>query len=71
MPSIFNDARYWNTRAETMRILANELSDPFGRQTLLDAADEYRGLAQQAEQRIEIERRKLGLRSAVIRPVAH
>jgi hypothetical protein len=67
MPSNFDDARYWNTRAETMRLLADELGDPFAKQTLLKAADEYHRLAQEAEQRIEAERRNLGLRSSLIR----
>jgi len=46
----FGDRRYWNTRAETMRALAEDVGDPQAKATLLKAADSYERRANQADQ---------------------
>ena len=49
MQSQFGDRRYWNTRAETMRALAEDVGDPQAKATLLKVADSYQRLANQAD----------------------
>jgi len=46
----FGDRRYWNTRAETMRALAEDVGDPQAKATLLKAAGSYERRANQADQ---------------------
>ena len=41
--------QYWRERAEEARTQANDMRDPGARQTLLEIADNYEQLADQAE----------------------
>ena len=43
----FSDPRYWNVRAETMRVLAEDVGDPDAKATLLKVAESYQRLAEQ------------------------
>lgn len=43
------DQKYWKTRAETMRLLAEDVRDADARTSLLKAAESYQRLADQAE----------------------
>jgi hypothetical protein len=49
MHAQFGDRIYWNTRAETMRVLAEDVGDPQAKTTLLKVADSYQRLANQAD----------------------
>jgi hypothetical protein len=42
---------YWQTRADKIRALADEMFDPQSRETLLRIAKEYERLANRAEER--------------------
>jgi hypothetical protein len=42
-------AEYWHERAEEARTHAEQTSDPTARRTLLDTAENYEQLAEQAE----------------------
>jgi len=57
----FGDRRYWSTRAETMRALAEDVADPEAKATLLKAADTYQRRANQADQQgdrlVDLQRR--------------
>ena len=43
------DQKYWNTRAEKMRLLAEDIGDPDVRAKLLKAAEGYQRLADQVD----------------------
>jgi len=45
------NAGHWRERAEKARAQASEMRDPDARQTLLEAAENYEQLAEQAEAR--------------------
>ena len=45
------DAEYWLGRAEEARAQANQTRDPDAKRTLLEIADNYQQLAEQAEAR--------------------
>ena len=53
------DAEYWLGRAEEARIHASQMHDPDAKRTLLEIAENYEQLAEQAEAR-----RKTGLPKA-------
>ena len=43
----FSDPKYWSVRAETMRVLAEDVGDPDAKATLLKVAESYQRLAEQ------------------------
>ena len=45
------DTEYWVARAEEARAQASEMRDPDARRTLLEIAENYQQLAEQAEAR--------------------
>ena len=42
---------YWQTRADKVRAIADEMFDPQSRETLLRIAKEYESLAERAQER--------------------
>jgi hypothetical protein len=64
MPSITDDPAfpaYWRTRAQEARTLADQMTDPEAKRTILDIAIKYDLLAQRAERRNKKQaQRKLG-----------
>jgi hypothetical protein len=42
---------YWQTRADKVRAIADEMFDPQSRETLLRIAKDYESLAKRAEER--------------------
>jgi hypothetical protein len=58
MPSKLTfDAEHWRSRAEEARMLAELIGDPAAKGTMLEIADQYERLAQQAEKRVALEKR--------------
>jgi hypothetical protein len=54
MPSAFlNDPQHWRDRADQMRALASESSDPESRTIMLRVANDYELLARRAERRAQ------------------
>lgn len=54
MPSVFlNDPQHWRDRADQMRALASESSDPESRTIMLRVANDYELLARRAERRAQ------------------
>jgi len=54
MPSVFlNDPQHWRDRADQMRALASESSDPESRTIMLRVANDYDLLARRAERRAQ------------------
>lgn len=53
MPSLLNNAKHWMQRAQEARRLADSISEPEAKQTLLNIAEEYERLAQRATTRGE------------------
>jgi hypothetical protein len=54
MPSVFlNDPQHWRDRADQMRALASESSDPESRTIMLRMANDYDLLARRAERRAQ------------------
>jgi len=54
MPSVFlNDPQHWRDRADQMRALASESSDPESRTMMLRVANDYDLLARRAERRAQ------------------
>lgn len=51
MPSLLSNAKHWLQRAQETRRLAESISDPEAKQTLLKIAEEYERLAQRAASR--------------------
>jgi hypothetical protein len=48
-PTFLNDSRRWRDRADEMRTLASEISDPESRMIMLRLANDYESLARRAE----------------------
>ena len=48
-PTFLNDSRRWRDRADEMRTLASEISDPESRTIMLRLANDYESLARRAE----------------------
>ena len=54
MPSVFlNDPQHWRDRADQMRALAGESSDPESRTIMLRVANDYELPARRAERRAQ------------------
>jgi len=51
--SILDNAEHWLTRAEEARSIADKLSDPESKRTILRIADDYDRLAEHAQRRAE------------------
>ena len=49
MSSLLDDPEHWRSRAEEARSVAEQLSDPEAKRTMLRIATEYELLAEQAE----------------------
>jgi len=56
--SLINDVQHWRSRAEEMRVVAEDIRDPEIRGTALRIADDYDRLAQRAEDRTNKSREK-------------
>ena len=52
MPSLINDPQHWRFRAEEAGKRAVQMTDPAGRQIILDIAASYERLAQEADRRL-------------------
>jgi hypothetical protein len=52
MPSLINDPQHWRFRAEEARKRADQMTDPAGKQIMLDVATSYDRLAAEAETRL-------------------
>jgi hypothetical protein len=48
-PTFLNDSQRWRDRADEMRTLASEISDPESRMIMLRLANDYESLARRAE----------------------
>jgi hypothetical protein len=48
-PTFLNDSQRWRDRADEMRTLASEISDPGSRMIMLRLANDYESLARRAE----------------------
>jgi len=54
MPSLLlDDPEHWRSRAEEARSVAEQLSDPESKQTMLRIAADYERLAEHAKQRAQ------------------
>jgi hypothetical protein len=51
MSSLLDDPEHWRSRAEEGRSVAEQLSDPEAKRTMLRIAADYELLAEQAERR--------------------
>jgi len=51
MPRLIDDPEHWRSRAEEMRVVAEDMRDPETRATALRIADDYDRLADYAEVR--------------------
>lgn len=51
LPVFLNDPQHWRDRADQMRALASETSDPESRTIMLRLANDYELLARRAERR--------------------
>jgi hypothetical protein len=49
--SLLDDPEHWRSRAEEARTIAEQLSDPESKRTMLRIADDYERLAEHAKQR--------------------
>jgi hypothetical protein len=52
VPLLYNDAEHWRKRAEDARALARLMSDPVGKEAMLEIADNYDRLAARAVERL-------------------
>jgi hypothetical protein len=46
MPALLDDPEYWRSRAEEARVVAEQLSDPEAKRTMLRIATDYDRLAE-------------------------
>jgi hypothetical protein len=53
--SHLNDPSHWRARAIEARTIAEHLSDPISKETMLRVAAEYEELARRAEERVKLE----------------
>ena len=49
VPLLYNDPEHWRKRAEEARELAHKMTDPVGKSAMLEIAENYEQLAEQAE----------------------
>jgi hypothetical protein len=52
MPLIFNDPEHWKARANEARALAQQMTDPVGRERMLEIAEQYDRLVARAVERL-------------------
>jgi hypothetical protein len=52
VPLLYNDPEHWRKRAEEARELARKMTDPEGRDSMLEIADKYDRLAARAIERM-------------------
>ena len=52
----FDQPEHWRSRAEKMRVLAEDMRDLVAKATMLEIADQYEKLALRAEQRSQNEK---------------
>jgi hypothetical protein len=52
MPLLFNDAEHWRKLADEARDLARRITDPVGKQALMDIATSYDRLALRAAEQL-------------------
>ena len=50
---LLNDPKHWRERAEEARSIADQVSDPEAKRTMLRIADDYERLAEHARRRAE------------------
>ena len=48
---LLDDSKHWHDRAEEIRCLAEQMSDPVTRRMLMGLANDYETLAKRAEER--------------------
>jgi hypothetical protein len=51
MKALINDPEHWLSRAEEARVIAEQMTDPQARASMLRVAQEYEKLAERAEAR--------------------
>ena len=52
MPLIHNDPEHWRKQAEEARKLTNEMTDPVGKKAMLEIAEKYDRIVEQALERV-------------------
>jgi CHASE3 domain sensor protein len=52
VPLLYNDPEHWRERAEDARALARLMSDPVGKEVMMEIADSYDRLAARAVERL-------------------
>jgi hypothetical protein len=52
MPLLYNDPEHWRKRADEAREIAGKITDPKGRQAMLEIAATYEQLVQRALERL-------------------
>jgi len=52
MPLIHNDPEHWRKQAEEARKLTNEMTDPVGKKAMLEIAEKYDRIVEQALERL-------------------
>jgi hypothetical protein len=52
VPMLYNDPEHWRKRAEDARALARLMSDPIGKEAMMEIADKYDRLAARAVERL-------------------
>jgi hypothetical protein len=57
MPALLDDPEHWRSRAEEARAVAEQLSDPEAKRTMLRIAADYEQLAERTELRARKQRR--------------
>jgi hypothetical protein len=52
VPLLYNDPEHWRERASAARALAEQMTDPEGRQAMIEISQKYERLAARAVERL-------------------